>query len=387
MNTQINKTIKNNAISAYLMVFISWLFLFNKDNININNDFVKKHTKSAILIHILLIINYIIFIYNWLWNKIEIFWIDLNIIIANIIFLSLLWLFIVWIYKAYLGEEFKIWEFIKTNKKISLDINNDSKFDEKDKLTIIFSYIPFLGYIIWWKIINNSKINNIIKFNLIFTIFIYILFYFWYNNLLHLFLLWYIIYVVFIWVNLFIRDELISIILPEFFLPKEKLKLQKNIVNYIINYWKWDFIKYKEIKKLQEQKDINNKLNDKKIIENLKELSVNEVLIYIPIINFIFFKKLDTKYRFHIINWIVISIISLLLIILTSINIINAKILIIILFPICFGIWMLKNKEYKMPYIFDLYEIFIKIKTAISKMLNIIKTKKSEKRELKLKIK
>ena len=29
-------------------------------------------------------------------------------------------------------------------RNISLDINNDNKLDEKDKLTIIASYIPFI---------------------------------------------------------------------------------------------------------------------------------------------------------------------------------------------------------------------------------------------------
>jgi hypothetical protein len=52
----------NNAISAYLMVFISVIFLFNKKNDFLNNNFVKSHTKVAFLIHLSFLINYIIFI-------------------------------------------------------------------------------------------------------------------------------------------------------------------------------------------------------------------------------------------------------------------------------------------------------------------------------------
>jgi uncharacterized membrane protein len=52
----------NNAISAYLMVFISVIFLFNKKNDFLNNHFVKSHTKVAFLIHLSFLINYIIFI-------------------------------------------------------------------------------------------------------------------------------------------------------------------------------------------------------------------------------------------------------------------------------------------------------------------------------------
>jgi len=69
MSENINNKIINNAITAYLMIFISWMLLLNKSNPYINNDFVKGHTKSSIIIHIMLIINYIIFIsYKLLWN-------------------------------------------------------------------------------------------------------------------------------------------------------------------------------------------------------------------------------------------------------------------------------------------------------------------------------
>jgi hypothetical protein len=52
INNNISEKVKGNAISAYLMVFISGLFLLNKTEPNINNSFVKSHTKSAMLIHL-----------------------------------------------------------------------------------------------------------------------------------------------------------------------------------------------------------------------------------------------------------------------------------------------------------------------------------------------
>jgi len=53
-NTQehIKDKIKNNAIIAYLFIFVNITFLFNKNNALLNNDFVKNHTKTAILIHL-----------------------------------------------------------------------------------------------------------------------------------------------------------------------------------------------------------------------------------------------------------------------------------------------------------------------------------------------
>lgn len=385
MNENIDKKIIINAISSYLMVFVSWLFLFNKENKYINNNFVKKHTKSALIIHLLLIINYIIFIYNWLWNKIEIFSIDLNIIIANVIFIGIISLFITWIYKAFKWEEFRIWEFIKTNKSISLDINNDSKFDEKDKLTIVLSYIPFIWYIVWSKF-KNDKILDILKLNLFFSIIIFILYFFNYINLANLLLLSYIVFVSFIWVNLFTRDELIRIKLPSVFLPKSKLKFQKSILIYLRNYIKWDFKEFSIIRQEVEKKELEINNKNKEEIEKLENLKVNQYLIYIPIINFIFLKKINTKYRFHIINWLVISFLFITLLLLNVIWLINTKILILILFPITFGLWMLEVKNYRMPYIYEIYELYKKIINIFLKSKKEIEKRKKEIKEVSYKI-
>jgi hypothetical protein len=59
----ISEVSKKNAQSAYFMIFISLMFLFNKHNPHLNNDFVKSHTKTAFFIHILLLIIYIVFIH------------------------------------------------------------------------------------------------------------------------------------------------------------------------------------------------------------------------------------------------------------------------------------------------------------------------------------
>jgi hypothetical protein len=60
--TSLNPKVKANAVSAYLLVFVSFLFLFNKTNKYINNDFVKNHTKTAFFLHLMLLFTYIIFI-------------------------------------------------------------------------------------------------------------------------------------------------------------------------------------------------------------------------------------------------------------------------------------------------------------------------------------
>jgi len=63
MSENLNQKIINNAVSAYLMLFIAWMLLLNKTNPYINNDFVKNHTKSSIVIHIMIILNTLIFLF------------------------------------------------------------------------------------------------------------------------------------------------------------------------------------------------------------------------------------------------------------------------------------------------------------------------------------
>jgi len=82
----IHKKSINNAISAYLMVFISSLFLFNKKNEYVNNEFVKSHTKTAFLIHLSFLLTYIIFISFSFLKNVSILNYNLNYFLASTIF-------------------------------------------------------------------------------------------------------------------------------------------------------------------------------------------------------------------------------------------------------------------------------------------------------------
>jgi hypothetical protein len=48
---EITEKIRNNAMISYAFFILNITFLFSK-NKDLNNDFVKSHTKTAILIHI-----------------------------------------------------------------------------------------------------------------------------------------------------------------------------------------------------------------------------------------------------------------------------------------------------------------------------------------------
>ncbi|MDF1682354.1 MAG: hypothetical protein P1U46_00885 [Patescibacteria group bacterium] len=58
--------------------------------------------------------------------------------------------------------------------EISIEINQDTKISEKDKLSIVLSHIPFIGYIIGSKI-KSKTIENILKINLFVSIIIFLL--------------------------------------------------------------------------------------------------------------------------------------------------------------------------------------------------------------------
>ncbi len=385
-NSQENNKIIKNAISAYLLIFLSSVFLFIKENKLINNKFVKNHTKSALFLHILLFINFLIFIHFKFLDIFSVFWIWANIIIADIWFFIILAFMIIWVYKAYSGEEFSLWNFIKIKNKSFLDITKDGNFGEKDKLTLIFSYIPFLGYIIWSKYDKNKEVKNILRFNLFISALITIIFLLWYEELTKLTSLFYIIFIAFVWVNLFAREELINFRLPDIFSPNEKLKFQKALFKYLKYYMTWNFKSFEEVKKIVDEKYYSNELREIEELKNLWDIKINKKLIYIPIVWLITLFSKNTKQKFHIINSLVLNIIFLLFLSLSLLNYFSLKIFIILLFPICFWFWKLYNSYYKMPYIYDLYELFISAKNIFIKSKKDLDEKRKEVKEVKYKV-
>ncbi len=242
-NTIHQKSI-NNAISAYFMLFISSLFLFNKKNEYVNNDFVKSHTKIAILIHLSFLLTYIIFISFSFLKSITIFNFNINYILASSIFIFLFVNLLYWIYKASKKQTFKISEifYITKTEKI-VDINWDWIVDEKDKLTLILSYIPFIWYIVNWSHYKEKNIINIIKLNVLITFIISLIYISWNKNIVWLLLLFYIIFSVFSSINIIIRNNIIWLNLD--FIPTftELLIIIKAFIKYLFNYFtKKEFI-------------------------------------------------------------------------------------------------------------------------------------------------
>ena len=109
-------------------------------------------------------------------------------------------------------------------------------------------------------------------------------------------------------------------------------------------------------------------------------------MIYLPIINFIFIFQNENKHSIHIRNGIILSIIILIIIILNAFLILNYKWLLLILFPICFGIWKLDDIAYRMPYIYELYRLYKYIWFILKKSKKEINKRKKEVVEVNLKV-
>jgi hypothetical protein len=360
MNEEINKTIRYNAVCAYLMLFISWLLLFNKDK-NINNDFVRGHIKSSIVIDILLVLNYLIFVhFKFLW-AIRLFSISLNMVLAQIGFLLIWVLFVKWVYSALHSKEQKIGNSINFIKWVSLDINNDQVVDEKDKLAVLISYIPFVSYITSSKFLN-EKIQDILKLNLLVVLFISLIYLFWYYNMSNLFLLSYIIFACFSVIYLYGKDELISIKLPNYIFPHILVVNIKNTSKYLYKYLKWDFKEYKIIEAERFEKEAKIKEEDIKTLEALPILKLPKWLIYVPIANFAFLFLEKNRFVFHIRNWLTLSFIFIVFLVSTFFGILQIKWIIMFLFPISFWLWMLYKEYYRMPWVYEIYEVFVWVK-------------------------
>ena len=386
---ELNAKTVNNAVSTYFFICCSWLLLFIKTNKNIDNTFVKSHIKSSSLIHLWIIITYILFVSNSIFWSFNILWFPLNHIIAASIFIWLLWILIFGMYKAHNKQIFGKND-VKIIFKIDnlIDINKDEKINEKDKLTILLSCIPFIGFLIFPKNKEKIIIQNIIKLNLIITVIIMSLYIFWNINLSNLLILIYTIYVIFIWINIFIKDEIININLNKIPSLEELQIIIKSLKIYLFNYFKeknFDNLG-NIINDVIQKSKIEQEVKQKKL-ETLNEIKIPKFLIYIPVINLIFIFVRKTKYKYHIINWITITIILIIIFILKYIGYINSNIYLLIIIPIIFGMWYIKNYlPYKMPFIYQIYEVVNKIKNILIFKGKKINKKRKEVNEISLKV-
>lgn len=376
-----NTKIINNAVSAYFLLFISSMFLVVKGNPYLNNNFVKNHTKVALLLHLSFLLYYILFISFWLISWISIFNYWLNHIVMSVLCIWTLWIMLYWIYKAHK------WEMITVNDVIPkkwwenlIQISKTKVSDEKEKLTIMLSYIPFIWYLLYWKHYHNTNLININKINLILSLSITLLYIFWHSDLAVILTLIYIIFVVFVNIVMIIKDESIVPDLKNIPWIQEIITFIISAIKYIISYTKdKDFKDYKIIL-LKEREKIENYEN--KFSEILSE-SIDikhKRLIYVPFVNLIFIKRSDSKYKLHIANSYILTILLIALWITYFSFDLNNKTQLLLLFPFFYWAWYINRLWYKMPIIYEIYSSYKSIISFIKNTYNkIMKIKKTEK--------
>lgn len=374
-----NKKIINNAISAYFWLWILLLFTHSQKE-NINHPFVKNHAKTAFFIHMLMFINYLIFITYWFLNSIHIYIFSLNHIFASLIFLWLFWLLLYGISKAGAGNEFSIWEVRSMSKTDTIIEFKNSNLNEQWIITIILSLIPILWFIIKWKFKNYKSpiLETNLKLNLFVTLLISLFFIFQNNNLWWLFILLYTIFIVFYSILIITKKNIITLKWEKIKTIEEIYLSTKSIVKYLHNYLTWKkFTGLSEIIDHENHLFIEKNKTNKEYLLSLKENKLPQYIAYIPYLNIISLIDIHSKNKFHIINGLFITFLSLLIFILWYNNY-----QILILFPVFFWFWYTKIIEYRFPFLFDIYEWFSFIFWKIFRFWKVIKTKQNEFQEV-----
>jgi hypothetical protein len=363
-NRELNEKTIKNAVSAYLLLFVSIFFLFNKNNKYINNHFVKSHVKTAFTLHLCFLITIIIFSFNSLFSSILIYGISLWDILSKSILIFILLLIFVGIYRANNRKTFYFSYEQENNNYFNLSSDNlEDNLKEKDKLELVFSAIPFLWFLISGKYKNVFKYENLTKLNIILTLIIFLCYLNWNNNLANLISLAYIIYIVFLSINIFTRNLIVAPNLEKIPNIRTINLYLASLFEYLWNYFsKKDFIWFSEILKNKKNNNIELKKKNLTELKEQKDLKIWNFLVYIPIINlsFIFIKN-KSKLKFHIENWITISFLIIFFGILWYFGNINSNYISLFLIPILFWYSNIKyDLAYKMPFIHNIYEIFIK---------------------------
>lgn len=360
-----NSKIIWNAISAYFMIFVSGLFLLNKQDALLNNNFVKTHTKSALMIHLWFFVTYFTFISYGIWNSIFIGSFALNYIMASAFCIFLLGMLLFGIFTASKWEKFSLWDIIKFSKvqRVLEMENQPTMLEERDKLDILFSYIPFISFYIAPKHKNNSYIVQGSRWTLFLTVMLILLYNFHHSDTVLFLILIYVIYIVFIGLNLFTTGNILQIRYAEIFSPEYKFQYTHALCRYLKNYISWtqlQTIAHYQQEIIEEDNIKNLKENDKLLI--LPDLKLPKSVIYIPIFNLLYLFVKENKYSTHIRNGVVISILFIFTIFLLKFSTLSYWFL--YLFWIIWLYWIgyiHSEPVYKMPYIYMFYTAFQKL--------------------------
>lgn len=383
---QKDRKIINNAISAYFMIFVSGFFLLNKDNPYLNNDFVKGHTRWALTIHFWFFLSYFIFIYLWVWNTMSLFWINLNIILASVSCIVLLFILVFWMYRAQKAKDFRIWEFLTIFKVNKIQASQSHhELEEREKMNFIVAHIPFIGFVNYAKNSDKEYIQDATKLNLLITVLFIIFYGFGYVNFSHVLLLIYTIYIVFVGLNIFSTHNVFTLNLKFIPAPEKKYFISLALGSYIKDYFSSKSLQsFDYYYNFHTQKALTEAKQNYHDIQELKSVAFFPGMIYVPIVNLICVFQKNKMQKFHIINGIILSLMTIVLSLIIYVTSLSEIFILLLMIAYCYAYGYLKyNPVYKMPYVYMFYTFWKKV---LGKSKKFNKTYNVEK-EIHLKIK
>lgn len=385
MSENRDKRIINNAVSAYFL--LGPLLLLNKTTPQINNAFVRGHAKTAsyLLIWFILLF-FLLNIFSFLGNY-SLFWFNIFFLLSTTVLLLYLSLFVYGAVKAYKWETFAIKQIpsITGTSKI-LKVSESTVTREKDKTSIILSYIPFLWYFLYPKLSKYPSIRSVNKINLYSTIIIMLFYTSWRNNIATLLFLAYIIYVTFTAVKLFVDDHIKIVNLEKFWSFEESYVRVKAFVLYIYNYSSRDhrFREYALYLKIERARVTKQAKLMLKTLLPRKSLPFPKWILYIPFINMVGVFFLDTRYKTHIINGFCVNILLIIIWIFTGFNSIYS---LFILFPISYGLAYQRKIDYKFPVVYDIAKVEMKAWSKAREVVEEVNKKRKENKEVTFSVK
>lgn len=379
---------KNNALSAYMLVWVCATFLFVKNNEYIDNDFVKSHTKTALLLQLFLVATWFLFLHLSILSGFVFLNYGLNEIISIIFFLFTFAFMLYWMYKASKWEYFTIKDFGSMTKTENLvEVAENVEMNEKEKMTLILAHIPFIGFLVYWKYYNyrNKLLDNIIKLNAYSSFAIILIYILGYSNIASVFVLFYILFVVFSSIQIVMKWNILNLNLKYLKDTMSYFVLFKSFFIYLKRYFT-DFQKFSVIELETRLKEEQRAKDNIAILSSKNDTKIPSFLIYIPVLNIIFCFIKNSKYINHIKNGLAITSLFILILLLNYFYLVSLNWLLLLLFPIFFGIAYLNRLDYRLAFLNDAYEILESAIFFILELLHIAKSKHNEKNETSFKV-
>lgn len=363
---QFDKKVIWNAVSAYLLVWVCLFFLFNK-KIEFKHPFVRSHIRSASILHAALLLMLYTMSFPFLGNQVFLSY-SINQIVTIIFSLSIFWLILYSMLQAQRGKTISLSRILQVSSKENISFSSSEKHKEEEKLSLILAHIPLVWYHNIPLHLQQEHYRDIIIINSIITSLCIILLITGYSSLGSFLFLIYIIISVFQSFRLIIEGHITTPNLEKVPGIFEISIYTRSLLKYLFSYLsqKQKFKSFSEVYNKTLTLTLESEKEELKHLQDMKPLSFDSRILYIPWINLIWLFYFRTQEKIHIINSLSITAISCILFFILAYE---PYVFLCMLFPIFYGIGYLPRKAYKLPLIYDFY---VMTSYVIAKIFSVI---------------